>query len=137
MPSLSRGLYLVEGSIKIDFMEDFFRVWLPIMRCLGLVDETDADGGNTASESDLHQGLPAEDEEGTREALRQHLVWLSNCKEIIQERLVTPKTRMNSSTVFWTPLGGTVLAKSSDRRYGPSLTATLTRRQISATEIRQ
>lgn len=85
MPSLSRGLYCDDGEIKTDFMEDFFRVWTPLKRCLGLLDNTEAEEQELGCASDPNQGGHAEDEKATREALQKHLIRLSECPEIIQE----------------------------------------------------
>ena len=66
-----------------DWMEDFFRVWIPLKRCLGLLDSEDG-----LDDPSLEHGRgcdPAEDAETSRESLRTHLVWLSQCHQIIQE----------------------------------------------------
>jgi hypothetical protein len=79
------GSVLGRGSLKRDFMEDFFRVWLPLKRCLGLLDDGGKDDQRPEDEPACDQGDPARDAEARRQALSTHLVWLSQCPEIIQE----------------------------------------------------
>jgi hypothetical protein len=85
MPALSRGLYWDEGSLKIDPMEDFFRVWIPVKRCLGLLNgETSRATKEANHEFEPEQGVRPVDEVACREALYRHLDWLSYCTEMIQ-----------------------------------------------------
>ena len=85
MPTLSRGLYCDDGKIMIDPMEDFFRVWLPLKYCLGLLDNAEIEEQYLGYEPRRNQDVSVEDETATRKALHKHLIWLTEFPELIQE----------------------------------------------------
>jgi hypothetical protein len=84
MPALSRGLYWHEENVKIDPMDDFFKVWIPLKRCLGLLDGADADGEDIEHDSGCEQDVEMDYSAACREALSAHLIWLSQCTDVIQ-----------------------------------------------------
>jgi hypothetical protein len=81
---LSKGLYLDDGRLSYDPLEDFDRFWTPLKECLcsrraeGYIESLEADPGFDGSTLD---GL------SYREALSAHMVWLSQSKETIQNAL--------------------------------------------------
>jgi hypothetical protein len=81
---LSRGLYWHNGGLSYDPLEDFDRFWTPLKECLcsqrveGYIQSLEADPGFDGSTLD---GL------SNREALSEHMLWLSQSKETIEDAI--------------------------------------------------
>lgn len=60
-------------------------MWLPLKYCLGLLDNAEVEEQYLGYEPRRNQDVNAEDEAATREALHKHLIWLTECPNLIQE----------------------------------------------------
>jgi hypothetical protein len=90
MVQLAKGLYLEDGSLKYDLMEDWARVWYPLKKELwpkeGELKISAKDmKWFEVSTSDLHNTYPVTAENPYRKELLSFITALSGSEEVIRD----------------------------------------------------